>query len=233
MATSCQVCAGPLGLRAWRLDDGRVWCGRHAADPRCRYCGFPVAAGHTGRPLCSACSGTAVSGTDDVVEHRRALRAHMDRLGLRLPAPTQILLRPPGEPLAVGHRAGAGLGRTRWRTCRGRLRGPITIEVVSGLPAHLFRRTLAHEFGHAAVADGRGTGTAPLEVLEGFAECVALEHLTAVSGHHAEKQVEQMRANPDPVYGGGLRLVEPWVQRHGLLAVAEAVRSGDLAALRR
>jgi hypothetical protein len=66
-------------------------------------------------------------------------------------------------------------------------------------------------------------------VLEGFAECVALEHLEALRAPHAATQVEQMLASPDPLYGGGLRLVGPWVARYGLVEVAAAIRSGDLS----
>ena len=229
---TCQVCGGRLGQQYWRLDDGRAWCGRHAAAPGCRFCGFPVAQGDPAR-CCERCAATVVRSSEDVAEHRRALRAHMDRLGLVLPAPTRILLAAPGQDLSVGHGGGPGLGRTRWRTARGRLVGPIVIEVAGGLPGHVFRRTLAHEFGHAAVAGGRRTDAQPLLVLEGFAECVSMEHLTASGAPHAQQQVEQMLANPDPVYGGGLRLVRPLLERHGLLAVASAIRSGSLFGLTR
>jgi hypothetical protein len=229
---TCEVCGHRLGPRFWRLDDGRVWCGRHVDEPTCRYCGFPVAA-HDFARCCARCGSSAVSTSADIVEHRVALRCHMDRIGLVLPAPTQVLLAHPGLGLGPVHAGRSGLGRTYWRTSRGRLLAPITIQVAGGLPGHVFRRTLAHEFGHAAIAGGRRTDAQSLEVLEGFAECVSLEHLVATGAPQAQRQVEQMLTNADPVYGDGLRLVRPWVERHGLVEVAAAIRAGSVSRLAR
>jgi hypothetical protein len=234
----CAVCHQPLTRSSWRLGDGRHWCDRHAGAPTCRFCGFPLttsaapASATDPDRCCADCDRTRVHGPEALAEHRRLLRAHMDGLGLLLPAPTRIRLVPAAE-LARGAAPGARapLGETRWAWSRRRLSGPVTIRVVSGLPGHLFRRTLAHEFGHAAVVGARRGREIPVEILEGFAECVALEHLRWLRDPYAVTQAQLLLDNPDPVYGGGLRLVRPWVESTGLVAVAAALRAGDLPVL--
>lgn len=59
---------------------------------------------------------------------------------------------------------------------------------------------------------------------EGFAEALALVHLRVAQDAGLSLIETSMLNNPDPVYGDGLRLVLPAVERHGLPTVLEALQ---------
>lgn len=168
---------------------------------------------------------------EQVQPHKQQLLAHAERIGLRLPAPTRILLARPGQVFPAEASRGVGhVGDTRWTTVGSQIRGPITIRIAGGLPAHVFRKTLAHEYGHAAVASS-GARLLPLAVLEGFAEYVAADLLRTMPGDRlCRAQLVAMEQRVDTVYGDGYRRVARAVALHGLATVADVVRRGAPAA---
>jgi len=156
------------------------------------------------------------------------LKQHMASLGLVVDRPTRISLVHwdafgPWSPHVRSHE----LGRTSWTFVGDRVvDGPIVVEVLRNLPLPRFRHVLAHEFGHAALACSARSHRLSLRVQEGFAEATAVVHLQD-SQRDVDRIVDDLLANPDPVYGAGLRLVLPAVERHGLATVLRALRAGD------
>ena len=78
-----------------------------------------------------------------------------------------------------------------------------------------FGRAVAHEIGHAWLAQ---YGHIPVahEVEEGLCELFAYAWLKRERSPLADTLRSQLRADPDPVYGGGFRTVHAAVDRHGI-----------------
>lgn len=113
-----------------------------------------------------------------------------------------------------------------------RAQGPITIGIVSGLPDEVFRAVLVHEFAHAFFAGLPHKPVLQDRVEEGFAEALAFLYLEQdLAGEGARRRMTSMMANPDPVYGEGLRLMLPAVRREGAATVAQALAEGNLAVI--
>lgn len=122
------------------------------------------------------------------------------------------------------------LGVTTVRAAHGRRPGSMLIALSAGLPATTARMVLAHEYGHALLFD-RMAYALPGILCEGFAEFVAFTYLTRDEGTPlAATRAEQLLRNPDPLYGGGLRLIRDRVDQHGFAAVWAALTSSDPAA---
>ncbi|MBY9075965.1 protein DA1 [Nocardioides sp. WL0053] len=158
----------------------------------------------------------------------------MASLGLTIRHPVKLILKPPAQLTSAGlFTTGPDqLGVTQWtHDGYGRLTGAITIGIAAGLPRPHFRRVLAHEFGHALLAQAGPAKVSPV-VAEGFSEALALEHLRGSGAGAVERQIAaQMIASEDPLYGGGLRLVAFAVDRYGLKAVLHALETGRAAAV--
>ena len=87
--------------------------------------------------------------------------------------------------------------------------GPTTvsaIRVVAGMPPTYFGRAVAHEIGHAWLAQ-YGRNPVAHEIEEGLCELYAYAWLKRERSPLADWLRSQLRANPDPVYGGGFRTV--------------------------
>jgi ribosomal protein S27AE len=158
----CASCGAPLGMRHWRLHDGRL--------------------------LCDRCNSTAVY--DPAEAHRlydETVAAVVAQLGLNLrigvvfrliDAPSLARIRSENgahddEPvLGLYHR----YGRTR------------AIYMLYGLPRLTFRTVVAHEYAHAW--QGENCPLLDDEALrEGFAEWVAYRHLSYLGCHKAAAEM--------------------------------------------
>lgn len=105
-----------------------------------------------------------------------------------------------------------------------------SIQVRNGYSPFYFCQVLAHEVGHTWIAQYRRL-LRDDQLTEGFAQLVAVAWLRRLGGPAAEGEIREMMNNPDPVYGGGLRLVSESVGHHGLTAVvASLVDAGQLPA---
>jgi hypothetical protein len=114
-----------------------------------------------------------------------------------------------------------------WVSGRGRAKVS-SIRVVAGLPPTYFGQAVAHEIGHAWLAQ-YGHRPVPPAVEEGLSELFAYAWLKRERSSLAERLRAQMRGNPDPVYGQGFRLVHASVAQHGIARVlASLVTIGAL-----
>ena len=218
----CAVCGGRLRGAVFKLPDGRVWCVSHASAPRCTACAIPLGKSHSAVLLCDACGERAVLRGRDVVPVKEKLKRHMGRHGIVVATPTRIQLVDSSAAMSGDPHV---LGMTNWtRRARSGVTGPITIQVLRGLPLPQFRHVMGHEFAHAAMAGRSGMVSLGPRLVEGFAESLALVHLRKVEDPGLDRIEASMLRNPDPVYGGGLRLVLPAVDRYGLPQVLEALR---------
>jgi hypothetical protein len=107
---------------------------------------------------------------------------------------------------------------------------PLVVRVLRGLPVFVFGCVVAHELGHAWLAQFDSRPTDPV-VEEGFCELVSYAWLNRSGTPYAQELREQIRKNPDSVYGNGFRAVQTAVRRHGLATVLESMStSGTLPA---
>ena len=189
----------------------------------CAVCGAPERS-----RACAWGLAAPVLTVEDMQPHKLAVREHLRALGLDPVARTRLLLARAGEVFSTtsGLRGATQYGDTRWRWSGDRVQTPIQVRLAGGLPGPVFRRTLAHELAHAAIAGGPAMSSLPLPLLEGFAECVALVHLRAAGSICATTQADRIERSRDPVYGDGYRRVRPAVEAHGLVAVAAALHHG-------
>ena len=98
----------------------------------------------------------------------------------------------------------------------------------AGLPPVYFGQAVAHEIGHAWLAQ---YGQSPRDpaVEEGLSELFAYAWFKRDGSPYAERLRAQIRRNPDPVYGHGFRLVHAAVDRHGIERVlASLLTTGAL-----
>lgn len=157
-----------------------------------------------------------------MVPVKEKLKRHMARHGIVVTTPTKIQLV---ESSSVMSGDAHVLGTTNWtRRARYGVTGPITIQVLRGLPLAQFRHVMGHEFAHAAMVGSSGMTSLGPRLTEGFAEALALVHLRVAQDAGLSLIETSMLNNPDPVYGDGLRLVLPAVERHGLPTVLEALQ---------
>jgi hypothetical protein len=227
----CVVCGSRPAGQWMQSTDGDIWCLSHERLPKCMWCGLPARASTPLGVRCERCSGGAVDVATDLREPLHQVGAHMAAFGLNIDQRVTLVLRPISEMRARGlfeEHAPHQLGVTRWQTsAQGHVVGPITIGIIAGLPRLHFRRVLAHEYAHALFVAWPAARSVPDVIAEGFAEVLAAEHLAgAGSGAAGRRLVQQMATNPDPIYGGGFRLVRPAVHRHGLSTVLDALRHG-------
>lgn len=128
----------------------------------------------------------------------------------------------------LGKERESALGVTTMLLTGDRTGSDLKIEVLRGLTPLHFGRTVSHEAGHAWLAQVGARAVAP-EVEEGFCELVAYAWLRRREGELAAALRRTIRENPDPVYGGGFRLVYEATSSHGINAVVrELGRSGHL-----
>ncbi|PKH40152.1 protein DA1 [Nocardioides alpinus] len=157
----------------------------------------------------------------------------MAQIGLNVPLPVVIDLVPT-DYLSAAFAVDSSqeimhLGLTRFeQTTDGRVFGPIQIAVLHGLPSTMFRRTLAHEYGHALLAGAPAATQIPLHVVEGFAEALAETYLVELGGNDAVGRWQRSRLGRGghPTYDQGFQLISPIVRSHGARHVAAALRRG-------
>jgi hypothetical protein len=210
---------------------GELTCVRHPVAISCVYCGRPsdlIAPGWS-EPSpsawrCPSCSTDAVDTEAElrrlVVEVRRITRD----LGFGLTVPLRVVFMP--GPPALGPQ----LAHTEMVPTGPRAADVRFVRVVPGLPAFLFSRSVAHEVGHAWLAQAGARALRP-EVEEGVCELVSYAWLKRSGLSYAEAVRDMIRHNPDPTYGGGFREVHAAVRRHGLRVVLGSLTArGELPA---
>ncbi|MET8756653.1 protein DA1 [Lentzea sp. NPDC004782] len=234
MTTTCTVCGHPP-VDSYELSmHGEATCVAHPAEARCALCSRPRHAGEPGwyrftatTVRCPTCTAVAVETQDQARQHIPRVREEMAALGIRLGQRVRVTLVEPDDLNLDGR--GLCLGRTIGRTWEG---SPVTevvgIHIARGLTATHFGSTVAHEIGHAWLAQ-QGARHLDLVVEEGVCELFAGAWLKRQRTAFADTLRQSALDNPDPVYGAGYRRVREAVVRHGIEAVLSAVcRRGTL-----
>ena len=236
-ALRCTVCRDvPTGSFEVSLLD-EVTCTSHRVGARCVFCSRPHPSSNPAgwRPFsrarmrCDTCLSDAVETQEEARRRLPAVRAHMASIGVELAARVRVRVIDPAEvDQLVGDDDDVLLGLTdQWVGGRQRVRVE-GIRILKGLPAVHFGRAVAHEIGHAWLAQHGSEFAAP-EVEEGVCELFSYAWLKRQVTPVAIRLREAVRTNPDPVYGGGFRAVYTATRATDVSTVLAAVlRTGRL-----
>jgi hypothetical protein len=202
---------------------GELTCVRHRADVRCIYCGRSSDLTEPGWSevassewRCPSCSADAVDTDTELRRHVVEVRRITRELGFGLTVPVRVVFAsvPPALGPALAH---TELVLTGPRTADVNL-----VRVAPGLPAFMFSRSVAHEVGHAWLAQSSARPHRA-EVEEGVCELVSYAWLKRSGLAYAEAVRDMIRHNPDPTYGDGFREVHEAVHGHGLRRVLRSL----------
>ncbi len=222
------VCGSPPADRYVVSLHGEATCVRHPTDGTCALCGRPR---HRGQPgwsrftataaRCPTCARQAVETQEEARKHIPFLRAEMAKLGIELAQRVRVTLVEPDR--INGDGGGLCLGRTLQRTwLETSVTDVLGIEIMRGLTTAHFGATVAHEIGHAWLAQRGARDLAP-PLEEGVCELFAGAWLKRQESGFAAALRRSALKNPDPVYGAGYRMVRDSVVSHGITAVLDSV----------
>ena len=191
---------------------GERLCQYHADASACTVC--RRVGPRTADGSCRTCTAGAVRTNRHALDAAAPVLAWMTELiGSHRMETLPVLLVREGE-IAAGH-----LGETSWCWSGGSL--TIEIRIREGLPLRTFQQVLAHEFGHVLlVADPMHLGYVgsmdPTRLMEeeGFCEVLVALWLLADADSLAALDLRDLNSNPDPLYGGGFRIMWPRYERH-------------------
>jgi Protein DA1 len=217
---------------------GEVVCTVHEVRARCVFCARPdpgpgpqdwrpFSRGHL---RCPTCVVGAVETQEEARAQLPAVREHMAHIGVELTSRVPVRVIDPDE---VDHLVGDGgdavlLGLTdQW--VGGGVRVQVAgIRILRGLPPIHFGRAVAHEIGHAWIAQHGSEFPAP-DVEEGVCELFAYAWLKRQADPAAVRLRESIRHNPDRTYGAGFRSVYAATRTTDVSTVLAAVlRTGRL-----
>jgi Protein DA1 len=232
LAVTCTVCHQPPAAPYVLSLHGEVTCADHPVLGRCVLCARPRSENSAGwsqftigTTRCPTCAGNAVETQQQARAHIPLIRREMSAAGIELPTRVRVELRDP-DALGLGApRAGSGMCLGITRTVEWSRDGAcevIGIEIARGLTPVHFGQTVAHEIGHAWLAQ-RGAKDLEHKLAEGVCELFAGAWLKRRGGSFASALRDSLLTNPDPVYGGGYRMVRNAVLRHGVAAVLDSI----------
>jgi hypothetical protein len=241
----CCVCGAPLTRKYYEVSGpgSRKLCETCATQrDRCDFCALPLG-GTTyeypdGRQSCASCHASAVLDDRALLALERKARAYLSsRFGLKLRSPAQCPARLAdaatiarlqrkrfvATPGFDGRERGLFESRVK-ETRRGEelvaREEDLKIWIESGLPGNDAHGTLVHELTHLWQFDNYPAGEVDPRYVEGLA-CFLQHHALVDLG--ASTEAEWVRTNPDPVYGGGYRLVAEIEARVGTTGTISAV----------
>ncbi|MEB3329547.1 MAG: protein DA1 [Candidatus Sericytochromatia bacterium] len=242
----CIVCRRPIPwVGKWRtvtLDD-QTWM-FHLDDPPpvyCLHCEHPLADNSpfgpplrdaAGKVVCRRCAADAVVEARAAVGLLKRVRAAMTGWGMTFPwgeIPVRLCSLQALSRLMPEHRGGQLSGvcqvaytrRLPWGSPR---ISKLEIAMLRGLPTLQFEQTLAHELTHAWMAlHGCPRDQAPA-FREGACDLAAYFYLQSLGTPAATHLKRRLQANPDPVYGDGLRRHLRFAQVHRVSGVLQQLR---------
>lgn len=225
LPSRCTVCGRhPLGVYELSAQ-GEVTCVNHPVAIRCVFCDRPHPDSHpdhwklfsSGLYRCPTCLVDAVETQAEARARLPSVRARMAMIGVELADRVPVHVVSAEEINTTGGVPARGvlLGLTEQWVTAGRPVSVSGIRVVAGMPPTHFGRAVAHEIGHAWLAQ-HGHRRADFAVEEGLCELFAYAWLKRERSIPAESLRAQMHSNPDPVYGGGFRAVHAAAGRHGI-----------------
>lgn len=223
---TCIACGsaivGAYGISLW----GEATCMAHSALGECVLCGrrrisrreagWATFTRRTHR--CPTCVRHGVDTQTTARQHIPAVRTQMAALGVALHQRVRVSIVDPNS-LRLGD-ANVLFGMTHHEITEDGTVDVVGIRVAAGLPAPHFGATLAHEIGHAWLAE-RGAIGLDLVVAEGVCELFAGAWLKKQRTPAADALRAALATNPNPIYGDGYRMVHTAVTRHGIHAVLD------------
>lgn len=241
VALRCGLCGGVVSGEYLTTFRGGAWHSWHKETaPSCDFCAAFIdtdkPAGHVkypdGRYLCAPCRSTAISDIDEVEILADSIALALSGLNMQIATDElvfQLVDKTQMDRLGDHHNRDHR-GFTEFRQYS-RMFGlfkeqHLTVSMLNGLPRMECVKVLAHELTHAWLfANGR-TKTKPL-LCEGSCNYVAYLVLRQYPGPEAEFVTRNMLADPDPVYGEGLRRVKAWVEKVGIDAWVQYLQKSD------
>jgi hypothetical protein len=213
----CDLCGALLTFAAVGTPLGDVFCPSHQDLPNCNLCSAPF---HGPGRFCQSCAATSVNTQERVRAVLPGARGILHAMGVILNPPVHVQLVDELQTLTLGtHESGRVAGTA---TILGQR--VTEIHIVSGLPEVEFGATVAHEAMHAWMAQNGFPSLDPA-IEEGLCQVVAYRWLRDQADPRAQLIREQLDMSPDPVYGGGFRLVKESVKQYGMNAVLAAVKA--------
>lgn len=168
---------------------------------------------------CPTCLIDAVQTQVDARRWLPVVRRELADLGVELTQRVRVRLVAPDELTAESVAPGSTLlGVTEQRAVGAARLDVVEIRIAAGLSPTHFGRAVAHEVGHAWLTQRGGPQLDPA-VEEGLCELFAHAWLKRQRTALADELRRRLRENPDPVYGGGFRIVHAAVVRNGIAAV--------------
>jgi hypothetical protein len=181
---------------------------------------------------CPTCARDAVETQQHARRRIPLVRHQMAELGIRLRVPVMVTITDPDAMTGPLARAdGVVFGLTHQRITVGGPTDVVGIQVAAGLTPTHFGATLAHELGHAWLAEQGATGLAPA-VEEGMCQLFAGAWLKRQNTSLARALRAGLPNHPVPEYGLGYRAARSAVRRYGIGPVLTHVRDrGTLPAI--
>ena len=183
----------------------------------------------TGWDRCESCATNVISRGRDAREAAARVLTQIRHFSISISMPVRCevvdgerLLELGGDDSTMG--LTARQENLRW----GRLEKKAEILVRRRLPVEVFESTLAHELVHVAVFES-GRTDLPMEVEEGLAQYVSWRYLTefATDSPVTLHWAKTIANHPDPIYGGGFRMVADRVAQEGFGPIWRAIRDGE------
>lgn len=238
-SNTCMICGNTLeGVIFSDIRGNRV-CGTHGKNLKyCNSCGGFVRESDLhladGRILCSLCSQALVRHPEDVkwiiVQVKRFLFESgitdlSDTINLmivtaqemcKVRGDEKINLGSPG--LALSKCGNCGLFKKRWEH---------TVYVLDNIPKVEFAGVLAHELLHTW--QNEKEYDFPADLKEGFCNLGSYVTYLKIGNDYSRILAENLKNDPNEIYGGGFRKVLPIYQRVGNLhEVAEIIGRGRI-----
>jgi hypothetical protein len=228
----CTICGSPPRSAAARTLRGELTCVTHPFVATCVFCGRRAGRGEpgwcdlgAGTHRCPTCAREAVDTQDALRRHVPRVRGVTRDLGFGLARRVRVVFGTADDLAGPG--PARPFGVTELRITGARTAEVVVVRVLCGLPGFVFGRVVAHELGHAWLAQFASRPTDPA-VEEGVCELIAYAWLKRSGTPYAEELREEIRKNPDPVYGNGFRTVQAAVRQHGLAKVLESMSTAGI-----
>ena len=239
-AEHCAVCGEPI-LGSYRVDFwGNKYHAEHeAAHPACDYCGRVVCERVTGggvnyddgRKVCNICLQSAVF-EEDIEPLILDVARILDDNGLRVDmkdVPVNLV-----DMKTLARLSGMTANTRELGFCRcnetkmlgKKVRQMNMIYLLYGLPKRVFESALAHEMMHVWMNRNAEMRPKPL-LAEGAANYASFIVLSQRDDKMARLLIKNLQEDPDLIYGLGFRSVRKYIDRKGLPAFIDYLRTHD------
>jgi len=214
----CDLCGKLLLFSGIANRLGQRYCLSHSTLPLCHLCSGPH---HAGGDFCEPCAATCVRSQDELRVTLPRIRDELHAMGIRLNPPVHVQLV---DEVTLAAKNTGPSDQVHGVTVTSGRRA-LEIYVLEGQPAMEFAAIVAHECMHAWLAQNGFSSGIDRQIEEGLCQVVSYRCLRDQADPRARLVLENIELSPDPVYGGGFRLVRDSVRRHGMESVLAAVKA--------